>query len=57
MLENLGEFFAVPMDYFTTKDDLMAQAMWVLGRIPREELEAWVKVMMARATAEKLPPH
>lgn len=55
MLGDLAEFFSVPVDYFTSRDRLMAEAMWVLGRLPRDELEAWVKIMMARASAERIP--
>lgn len=55
-LMDLAEFFLVPVDYFTNRDDLMASAMWVLGRLPNDELEAWVKLMMARATRDPLPP-
>lgn len=55
-LMDLAEFFNVPLDYFTNRDDLMASAMWVLGRLPPDELEAWVKLMMARATRNPLPP-
>ena len=55
-LMDLAEFFVVPVDYFTHRDDLMASALWILGRLPPDELEAWVTLMMARATREKLPP-
>lgn len=55
-LQDLAKFFLVPMDYFTNRDDLMASALWVLGRLPRDELEAWVGLLMARATRDKLPP-
>lgn len=55
-LMNLARCFNVPVDYFTNRDELLATAMWVLGRLPPDELESWVKVMMARATSERLPP-
>jgi transcriptional regulator with XRE-family HTH domain len=55
-LMDLAEFFVVPVDYFTNRDDLMASAIWVLGRLPRDELEAQVKLLLARATRDKLPP-
>lgn len=55
-LVDLAEFFHVPLDYFTQRDDLMASAMWVLGRLPEDELRAWVQLMMARATRDPLPP-
>lgn len=56
MLMDLAEFFSVPIDYFTSRDDLMATALWVLGRLPQDELRAWVQLMLARATRDKLPP-
>lgn len=55
-LVDLAEFFRVPVDYFTHRDELMATALWVLCRLPQHELEAWVTVMTARATGEPLPP-
>ena len=55
-LMDLAEFFHVPVDYFTHRDDLMAAALWVLGRLPEDELKAWVQLMMARATRSALPP-
>ncbi len=55
-LMDLAEFCHVPLDYFTHRDDLMASAMWVLGRLPEDELRAWVQLMMARATRDPLPP-
>lgn len=54
-LMELAEFFSVPIDYFTSRDDLMATALWVLGRLPHDELEAWVQLMIARATRDKRP--
>lgn len=54
MLADLADFFGVPVDYFTSRDHLMAEAMWVLGRLPREELEAWVTIMQARASSARL---
>lgn len=55
-LMNLGRCFNVPIDYFTNRDDLLATAMWVLGRLPPDELESWVNLMLARATRDRLPP-
>jgi transcriptional regulator with XRE-family HTH domain len=55
-LMDLAEFCHVPVDYFTHRNDLMASAMWVLGRLPEDELRAWVQLMMARATRDSLPP-
>lgn len=55
-LMHLARCFSVPMDYFTNRDELLATAMWVLGRLPPDELEAWVNLMMARATRDRLPP-
>lgn len=55
-LMDLAEFCHVPVDYFTHRSDLMASAMWVLGRLPEDELRAWVQLMMARATRDPLPP-
>ena len=55
-LVDLAEYCHVPVDYFTHRDDLMASAMWVLGRLPEDELRAWVQLMMARATRDALPP-
>lgn len=55
-LMDLAEFCHVPVDYFTHRSDLMASAMWVLGRLPDDELQAWVQLMMARATRDALPP-
>jgi len=51
----LAGFFAVPVDYFTNRDDLMATAMWILGRLPEDELQSWVNLMLARATRDRLP--
>ena len=53
---DLAEFFTVPVDYFTSRDDLMATAMWVLSRMTRDELADWVQVLTRRATQDKLPP-
>lgn len=55
-LMDLAEYFVVPVDYFTSKDDLLATALWILGRLPRDELEAWIQLMLARATRDRLPP-
>lgn len=55
-LMKLASFFNVPVDYFTSRDELLAQALWVLGRLPRDELEALVQLMTARATRDRLPP-
>lgn len=55
-LMKLASYFNVPMDYFTSRDELLAQALWVLGRLPRDELEALVQLLAARATRDRLPP-
>lgn len=55
-LMNLARSFNVPVDYFTNRDELLATAMWVLGRLPPDELKAWVDLMIARATRDRLPP-
>lgn len=53
---NLARCFHVPVDYFTNRDELLATAMWVLGRLPADELKAWVDLLEARATRDHLPP-
>lgn len=52
---DLAEFFLVPVDYFTSNDDLRATAMWLLGRMGDDELRDWVSVLMRR-TQDPLPP-
>ncbi len=55
-LMDLANYFSVPVDYFTAKDELLATAMWILARMPHEELKNWVGALQGRAFGEKLPP-
>jgi transcriptional regulator with XRE-family HTH domain len=56
ILEKLSKYFSVPLDYFMNPDDAMSAAQWILGRLSKDELDAWVRLMMMRADIQKRPP-